>query len=401
MSTQNSDKQPGAHLALAPVAIAVLGLVPIGYFCEGAGLWVSASVLVALAMAAAFWVLKQVRMAQAAFAGLDAEREGLLEALLERDLSLSNLERLSLELFPIWKRQIDTSVEQGVQSIDAMTLRFSHLAANLQQVLNNLDVANTTSSVEHALKKDKKSLDELFHDLASMLVSSEKMVVGIESLEGLSKELDDMALQVGKLAGQTNMLSLNAALEAARIGEKGRNFALVADEVRSLSTQTAQTSQGIGDQVGSLGQALRDLLLKIESSQAAGAANLSEGEGVLQQVMDGLGEQAKILQSEGSELLHLGQEMTSEIEELLIALQFQDRVSQILRQVGLSLDSIHSMIAEQANIRANGHLPEPLDIDKLLVEMTASYATTEQHRNHVNDDSVMEETAESGEISFF
>lgn len=401
MSNKAKDQSQSLYLPLVPLGVAVIGCLFILLFAGGLGAWMTGLVLLALGAGATWWLRLQLKSLRLAHDALDAEREQLEQALLERDLSLSNLERLSLELFPIWKRQIDTSVEQGVQSIDAMTLKFSHLAVNLQQVLANLDISKTTSAVSEALNEDKKSLEELFRDLAAMLVSSEKMAVDMESLKFLSKELDDMALQVSKLAGQTNMLSLNAALEAARIGEKGRNFALVADEVRMLSTQTAETSQGIGDQVGNLGCALRDLLHKIEASQTTDAAELSEGEEALYQVMDELGSQARILQTEGKELLSLGQEMTAEIEELLIALQFQDRVSQILRQVGISLESIHVQVSEQAQQRAHGQLPKPLDVDKFLAEMTSGYATVEQHRNHANDDSTMLDAAESGEISFF
>lgn len=401
MSNNFSDPRLRFYLPVAPLAVAVLGCVLVLYFFKGPEVWFTGGLILLLASGAAFWLMKQAEKMLMACSIAHAERAHLEQQLLERDLSLTNLERLSLELFPIWKRQIDTSVEQGVQSIDAMTLRFSHLAGNLQQVLANIDVTKTTNAVSQALNEDKKSLEELFRDLAAMLVSSGKMAVDMESLKSLSKELDDMALQVSKLAGQTNMLSLNAALEAARIGEKGRNFALVADEVRMLSTQTAQTSQGIGDQVGNLGYALRDLLQRIETSQTTDATNLSEGEDALYLVMDELGSQAKILQTEGKELLSLGQEMTAEIEELLIALQFQDRVSQILRQVGISLESIHEQISEQVQMRATGQLPKPLDVDRLLAEMTTAYATVEQYRNHSNDDSMMVDAAEGGEISFF
>lgn len=359
--TKTLDVRLDFLLPLAPVVVALLGVLPLFYFFSGPKALAVALILVGLALAAAYWLRSRVRDILAAFKDLEAERWRLEQGLLDRDLSLTNLERLSLEFFPIWKRQIDTSVEQGVASIDAMTLKFSQLAANLQQVLGNIELSRTTTEVSQALKEDKKSLEDLFRDLASMLVSSEQMSIGMESLEDLSRELDDMALQVGKLANQTNTLSLNAALEAARIGEKGRNFALVADRVHDLSTQTAETSQGIGDQVGNLGQALRELFQKIESSHQHEAVNLAEGEESLYQVMDGLGEQARILQTEGSELLSLGQEMTTEIEELLTALQFQDRVSQILRQVGTSLDSIYQVISEQAALRAQGQLPTRFD----------------------------------------
>ncbi|MBF0256059.1 MAG: hypothetical protein HQL47_06285, partial [Gammaproteobacteria bacterium] len=109
---------------------------------------------------------------------------------------------------------------------------------------------------------------------------------------------------------------------------------------------------------------------------------------------------AESLQRDGVELLRLGSEIRGEIDQVLTAFQFQDRVSQILAQVRLSLEETSRMVQERTRQRARGELPPPLQVEHLLESMRASYATIEQHRNHLGGGKV-EAAAESGEINFF
>ncbi|MDH4191119.1 MAG: methyl-accepting chemotaxis protein [Betaproteobacteria bacterium] len=159
-------------------------------------------------------------------------------------------------------------------------------------------------------------------------------------LSELASHLDSlrtMAADIEKLSFQTNLLSLNAAIEAAHAGHEGRGFAVVAQEVRTLSTSTRDTGSRIAASIARIGQAIG----RVSGAhvQAAGrdaeAVNASEVDvkGVLERF-------AGLSEAMARSVDILGREsagVKTEIEESLVALQFQDRVDQTLAHVEQSM----------------------------------------------------------------
>ena len=104
------------------------------------------------------------------------------------------------------------------------------------------------------------------------------MLGSVRELSGASASLGDMAEDVGKLARQTNLLSINAAIEAARAGDSGRGFAVVAAEVRRLSTESGDTGRRIGEQVNGFGERMRGALTQADEHAQHDSAGIQRSE---------------------------------------------------------------------------------------------------------------------------
>ncbi|WP_260391545.1 methyl-accepting chemotaxis protein, partial [Aeromonas enteropelogenes] len=200
------------------------------------------------------------------------------------------------------------------------------------------------------------------------------------------------------IASQTNLLALNAAIEAARAGEAGRGFAVVADEVRNLSRLSSETAQKMSDKVDTINAGIGRVSEIAESSAARDHISVANSEQAIEQVLtrfrqatDSLAESASLLQSESTDIHH-------EISNVIISLQFQDRVSQILNQVRNNMEHLSSHLNDpEQQVRTSG--PIMIDADSWLADMELTYATDEQRDIHHGRST--KPTASSADITFF
>jgi methyl-accepting chemotaxis protein len=110
--------------------------------------------------------------------------------------------------------------------------------------------------------------------VAETVSSIDQIRAGVEKTLGVMNRLHNSSNQIGEIVGliedvadQTNLLALNAAIEAARAGEAGRGFAVVADEVKNLSSKTSSSTQQIGDIIKTIQGDIREAMKSIEEEK--------------------------------------------------------------------------------------------------------------------------------------
>jgi len=279
----------------------------------------------------------------------------------------------------LWTGHLGTAQTQMKDAIDQLLDGFNQILSALDHIIFPAAGANSAGAGEGidaraaVLASCETRLLGLLQCLEEFLQSRDTVLGSVRSLSNASGSLRDMAEDVGKLARQTNLLSINAAIEAARAGDSGRGFAVVASEVRRLSNESGDTGRRIGDQVQQFGSQMQHALSQADEQAVRGANSIQASEQTIRQVVADVDGAVMQLQTRAIELRARGEDAKTQVQNLMLAFQFQDRVHQILDQVSAS---IHGAMARLQAGLAEGRAPDAAEWAALL---SAGYTTLEQH----------------------
>ena len=292
------------------------------------------------------------------------------------------------ESAPIWAKNIDTAEQLTSSSITELSEQFNRLNNQLSFVLraqNQEGQGNVLETLNHGHHKLNKATSEL----RDAYTSREQVLSQISEMEKFIEELQSLSGIVISIAEKTNLLSLNASIEAARVGEHGRGFAVVANEVRELSSQSRQMAGQMVDKIDKINNAISTTSESARGLMASEAQLLTDTQNQVDDVINDFQQISTQLSDSKSDLEQQVGEIQLELNKVIVSLQFQDRISQILSQVSSNICKLENGLQDADS---------KLDAQQWMEEMKSTYSMIEQYQNH--DEAYSEEDS-SDNVTFF
>ncbi|ENM3897366.1 chemotaxis protein [Vibrio cholerae] len=256
--------------------------------------------------------------------------------------------------------ELDSQTTQSSQQMndhsletDKVVTAVTEMSATAREVANNTNetsqaIESANSQIIEAQEEVNRAIEGIGELVHEVNLTSE----AIQELSQQTEQITNVLNVIGGIADQTNLLALNAAIEAARAGEQGRGFAVVADEVRSLASRTQNSTQEISDMLSALHQGVSKAVSSMSISQQRGEKTAQES-ALIKERLAGISQSVGTIQDMGIQTASAAEQQSAVAEDInqnLVAIQ--QIVNQLSENLQIS-ESISTRLAQSGQQMGN------------------------------------------------
>ena len=240
--------------------------------------------------------------------------------------------------------QQSAEIEQAATAVNEMT-------SAVEEVANNaVNTAQASEDADSTTRQGREKVEQALGSLQQLVGDVSSTSAEIAQLAHRANEINRVLVVIGEIAEQTNLLALNAAIEAARAGEAGRGFAVVADEVRALAHRTQQSTGEIEQMISGI---------RTGTVQAVDAMRASESRA---------NSTLEIAQAAGQALTVISQSMSTINGRNLVIASASEEQAQVAREVDRNLVNIRDL-SMQTSAGANQTSAASQALSQLAIEL--------------------------------